>query len=237
MLNCMDFGWSDTWGPLLGFTTLFVVLHVLAIVRLEPVYARAFKLSRAAAAFILTLLGVAALIGGFSHWREAFLYQHLEGDWMRLGLLVVYGHLVADFIWMAVGKYKYGIKPRKDLIIHHGLGVVGFGAALVLEIGYAFALLTMITELLPLTTGVNAWGKRIAVDRVVQAADRARLHVLAWLRLPLWCGLLVLVVLTLLRGAGEGMLVPNLVAGIGLVGLISLDVYWMGKCREHVDFY
>ena len=237
MLDTMEFGWSDTWGPLLGFITLFVVLHVLAIVRLEPVYGRAFKLSRAGAAFILTLLGAAALVGGFGHWREAFLYHHENGDWMRLGVLVVYGHLLADFVWMGVGKLKYGIKPRKDLIIHHGLGVVGFGAALVLEIGYAFALLTMITELLPLTTGVNAWGKRIAADRVVEVADRARLHVLAWLRLPLWCGLLGLVVVGLVGGVSEGMVVPNVVAGVGLVGLISLDVYWMGKCRGHVDFY
>jgi hypothetical protein len=233
----MEFTWSNTWGPLLGFSALFVVIHVLAILRLEPVYARAFKLSRGCAALILTILGIAALVGGFEHWREAFLYRHSEGDWMRTGLLLVYGHLLADFIWMAVGKYKYGITPRKDLILHHGLGVVGFGAALALGIGYAFGLLTMITELLPLTTGVNAWGKRIAVSRVVEAADRARLHVLAWLRLPLWISLLVLVVLSLVEGAGEGMFLPYLVAGSGLVGLISLDVYWMGKCREHVDFY
>jgi hypothetical protein len=138
---------------------------------------------------------------------------------------------------MAVGKYKYGITPRKDLIIHHGLGVVGFGAALVLEIGYAFALLTMITELLPLSTGVNAWGKRIAVSRVVEASDRARLHVLAWLRLPLWTSLFALVVLTLIHGAEPGMLIAYIVAGTGLVGLISLDVFWMGKCLRHVDFY
>jgi hypothetical protein len=237
MLAIMEFGWSDTWGPILGFTALFVVIHVLAVIRVEPAYSRAFKLSRAGAALILTILGIAAFVGGFEHWREAFLYRHQQGDWMRTGLLLVYGHLLADFIWMAVGKYKYGITPRKDLIIHHGLGVVGFGAALVLEIGYAFALLTMITELLPLSTGVNAWGKRIAVSRVVEASDRARLHVLAWLRLPLWTSLFALVVLTLIHGTEPGMLIAYIVAGTGLVGLISLDVFWMGKCLRHVDFY
>ncbi len=233
----MAFGWTYTFGPILGFTAIFVLLHVLAILRVEPTYTRAFKLSRGGAALILTVLGISALIGGFEHWREAFLYRHAEADWMRTGLLAVYGHLLADFVWIAVGKVRYGIEPRKDLIIHHGLGLVGFGAALVLHIGYAFALLTMITELMPLTTGINAWGKRIAVSRVADAADRARLHVLAWLRLPLWSSLFVLVVMSLIRGAEGEMLVAYLVAGTGLLGLISLDVYWMGKCRERVDFY
>lgn len=233
----MDFGLTDTWLPLLGFIAFFVALHLLALTRLEPVYPRAFKLSRGAAAMILTGLGLAALIGGRHHWREAFLYHQEASDWMRTGLLVVYGHLLADFIWMAVGRFKYGIKPRKDLIIHHGLGVLGFGAALVLEIGYAFALLTMITELLPLTTGINAWGKRIAIPAVVDVADRARLHVLAWLRLPLWLGLFGLVVLAIFGGPTDGMRPAYLVAGVGLVGLIGLDIYWIGKCRERVDFY
>lgn len=156
---------------------------------------------------------------------------------MRTGLLAVFGHLLADFAWMAVGKWKYGISPRKDLIIHHGLGVIGFGAALVLGIGYAFGLLTMITEVLPLTTGVNAWGKRIAVTRVVVVADRARLHVLAWLRLPLWISLLVLVTKTLIEGTEEGMFLAYLVAGFGLISLIALDICWVQKCRAHVDFY
>ncbi|MBC8451227.1 MAG: hypothetical protein H8D72_00805 [Planctomycetes bacterium] len=233
----MDFGWTDTWWPLIGFTFGFVLLHVLALVRLEPVYPRAFKLSRGAAALILTALGIAALIGGFDHWREAFLYRQPSDDWMRLGLLAVYGHLLADFLWMALGRLRYGIRPRKDLILHHGLGVVGFGAALVLEMGYAFALLTMITELLPLTTGLNAWGKRVAIQKVVNAADRARLHVLAWLRIPLWIGLFVLVLMTLVTGPAEGLRPAYFVAAFGLIGLVGLDVYWIGKCRQHVDFY
>ena len=233
----MPFGWTDTWLPLLAATAFFTLLHMLALVRLEPVYPRAFKLSRGAAALVLTSLGLAALVGGFPHWREAFLYEHASDDWMRLGLIAVYGHLVSDFLWMAWGKWRYAINPRKDLMIHHGLGIVGFGAALYLEIGYAFALLTMITELLPLTTGVNAWGKRIAIPRVVDAADRARLHVLAWLRLPLWIGLLILVAFAMLSGHAEPLMLAYVVAAGGLVGLIGLDCYWIGKCRQSVDFY
>lgn len=176
----------DTWLPLLGTFSFFTFLHILAIVRVEPVFPRAFKLSRGLSAALLTLLGLGAFIDGFPHWDEAFLYHHdRSGDWMRFGMLAVYGHLLADLAWMVVGKFRFNIQPRLDLILHHLLGVVGFGVALYLRIGYALALLTMITEILPVTTGINAWGKRIAVQGVVDAADRARLHVLAWLRLPL----------------------------------------------------
>ncbi|MDF1798359.1 MAG: hypothetical protein P1V81_04215 [Planctomycetota bacterium] len=233
----MPFGLTDTWLPLLAATAFFVLLHVLAIARLEPVYPRAFKLSRGAAALVLTALGIGALVGGSSHWQEAFLYRHQPGDWMRLGLLTVYGHLLADFLWMGWGKWRFGIRPRKDLILHHGLGIVGFGAALVLEVGYAIALLTMITELLPLTTGVNAWGKRVAAPRIVDVADRARLYVLAWLRLPLWLALFGLVVLALLSGHADRLQLAYYVAGSGLLCLVALDCYWIGKCRQSVDFY
>ncbi|MBC8367532.1 hypothetical protein H8E52_08985, partial [bacterium] len=57
----MSFGWTDTYWPILGFTMVFVLLHVLAILRVEPTYTRAFKLSRGGAAFILTVLGISAL--------------------------------------------------------------------------------------------------------------------------------------------------------------------------------
>jgi len=229
--------WSQTLVPLLVATACFTALHVWTLRSVEPVYPRAFKLSRAAAAVVLTALGLAALVDGFPHWREAYIYHHEGGDWMRYGLLVVYGHLIADFIWMYVGARRHGIQPRKDLMIHHGLGIVGFGAALYLEIGYAIALVTMVTELLPLTTGLNAWGKRVAADGLVKAADRARLHVLAWLRMPLWLGLCGLSVWALARGDAGDLAPAYAIAAVGLAGLIALDVYWMQKCRASVDFY
>lgn len=229
--------WSETGLPLAAATAFFVGLHVVTLGRVEPVYPRAFKLSRAGAAVVLTALGAAALVDGFPHWREAYLYHHDDGDWMRYGLLAVCGHLVADYIWMIVGKVRHGIEPRKDLIIHHGLGVVGFGIALWMRVGYAIALVTMVTEILPLTTGINAWGKRVASEGVMRIADRARLHVLAWLRLPLWLALVGLSVWALVRGDAGDLAPAYVVAAVGLSGLVALDVYWMQKCRANVDFY
>lgn len=222
---------------LVGFTAFFTLLHAIAIANVEPVYARAFKLSRGIAAAVLTTLGILALIDAMPHWRSAFLYVHEAGDWMRYGVFCIYGHLLSDFIWMAVGRVRFGIKPRADLVLHHVLGLVGFGAALYLHVGYALALITMITELMPVTTGINALGKRIAVPALVDGAEKARLHVLVWLRLPLWLTLLTLTATVLALGNPGALLPAYLVAFGGLAGLVLLDVYWVGKCRQHVDFY
>ena len=228
---------AATLLPRAGYVGFFLLLHVLALARVEPVFPRAFKLSRAAAALVLTALGIAALISAAPHWRTAFLYLHTDGDWMRQGLLVVYGHLLADFVWMGVGMRRFKIRPRKDLILHHLLGVVGFGVALWLKVGYAVALITMITELLPVTTGLDAWGKRIAAPGLTAAACRARLHVLAWLRLPLWLLLFAAVLHVLLRGDPGDLTVAFGVAAAGLASLVALDSYWIHKCLQDVDFY
>lgn len=228
---------ADTLLPLAGYVAFFLLLHVLALARVEPVFPRAFKLSRGAAALVLTALGIAALISAAPHWRTAFLYRHEDGDWMRQGLLAVYGHLLADFMWMYVGLRRYKIEPRRDLIVHHLLGVIAFGTALWLEVGYAVALITMVTELLPVTTGIDAWSKRIAAPSLTVAASRARLHVLAWLRLPLWLLLLALMLHVLLRGEPGELLPAFAVAAGGLAALVALDAYWIRKCLEDVDFY
>jgi hypothetical protein len=63
------------------------------------------------------------------------------------------------------------------------------------------------------------------------------LHVLAWLRLPLWVLLCGLSTWTLVRGDAGDLQAAYTIAAVGLVGLIALDLYWMKKCRENVDFY
>jgi hypothetical protein len=223
--------------PLVAYAGFFLALHVLALARVEPVYPRAFKLSRAVAALLLTVLGVAALIAAAPQWRAAFLYRHEDGDWMRQGVLAVCGHWLADFAWMTVGWRRFRVAPRHDLILHHLLGLVAFGVALVLEVGYALALVTMVTELLPVTTGLDAWSKRIASPGLGAAATRARLHVLAWLRLPLWLALLALVLHVLVRGDPGELRAAFVLTAAGLVCLIALDAYWFRKCAQEADSY
>ncbi|KAA3606691.1 MAG: hypothetical protein DWQ01_16885 [Planctomycetota bacterium] len=226
----------QTWLPLLGFTAFFLILHAVAM-RWESAWPRAFKLSRGMAAFLLTVLGFAALMAGFEHWPQAFLYHHPEDDWMRLGLLVVMAHLLSDFLWMGVGTYRHGITQRRDLIVHHGVGIVAYAFALHLRVGYALSLVAMTTELMPVTTGLHALGKKMSWDGVVQLSDRARLYLLIGFRLPVWVILFVLVSRVLFLGEPGDLALPFSVALAGTIGLICLDVYWIRKALNNLDFY
>ena len=182
---------------------------------------------------MLTLLGIAALADAYPHWDKAFLYRHPPGDWMRIGLLIVYGHLIADFLWMGWSRWRHAIRPRKDLIIHHGLGLLGYGYALAIDTGYAICLVTMITEVMPVTSGFGALGKTLGRPSMVEAAGRARLQVLTWLRMPVWLALFALVVRVILAGeVPEGLGPAFAVAFCGLLGLMGLDTYWIVKSRQ-----
>ncbi len=216
---------------------LFTAVHAVVLSLVEPYWPRAFQISRGLAAVALTALGLAALVDAFPEWPRAFLYRNAPDDWMRQGVAVVLGHLLADFLWMFQGARFHGIRPRRDLIIHHGLGVIGFGASLVLGIGHALALLTMITEILPITTGLNAWARRTGNETLQRRADRLRLHSLAWGRIPLWVFLEVVVLQALIRGEDPGLSLGRWIAAAGLLALLVLDFYWLGKCRQRVDFY
>ncbi|MGB0685384.1 MAG: hypothetical protein ACPGQD_04245, partial [Planctomycetota bacterium] len=116
--------------PLLLYLAFFTVLHVVAQGAITRHYHRAFKISRGVAAGILTIIGFTALAFSLDHWRDAFLFAQDYRDggrdfWMWHGLLIVLAHMLSDFLWMAWGKWRYDITPRKDLMLHHGLGIVG----------------------------------------------------------------------------------------------------------------
>jgi hypothetical protein len=181
---------------------------------------------------LLVSLGLAALIDGADHWRSAFVYRHQNGDWMDLALLAVYGHLVADCIWMVAGTLWFGMRIRRDLLIHHGLGLIAFGFALYLHVGYAIALIAMTTEVLPVTTGLGALGKHLNLSSLVDVAERLHFHVLAWFRVPLWSLLLLLTIDVLLDNRADDLYLAFVVVASGLVLLIMLDLYWIRECRQ-----
>lgn len=222
--------------PLLTYTGLFTVLHVVFLTGVSPDYHRAFKLSRAIPAAILTTIGLIAAFMAIGHWNEAFLYRHdpsvATGDYfMWHGMLIVMGHLLSDFLWMAYGLVARGIIPRLDLIIHHGICLACFSYALWKEVGFALCLISLVSELMPVTTGISGWGQHIGRKDVMELADRVRLKVLIWWRRPLWFFLAALTARSILSGEiPEGFGLAFSIAVVGFTTLIFLDKYWIAKC-------
>lgn len=212
-------------------TAVFTAIHLGVGKRVEANFSRAFKLSRGVAAVTLTLVGTAGLLIDLPNWRQAFLVRHPEDSVLRWGVILAYGHLVSDFIWMAWGRWRAGVVPRTDLLIHHGLGALAYAYALEIQVGYGLVMLSLASELMPCFTGLEAWGKHKERDAVVRRAARARLVVLLSWRIPLWTLALVLCVLLFVDGRYPAELRFPLQFSIAcLVMLLGLDLYWVRKC-------
>jgi len=219
--------------PAIGVATAaFTLVHFWMLGRVEGGYPRAFKLSRGIAAVILTLIGFAGLILALPEWRDAFLVHQGEGDeLLRWGVIISYGHLLSDFVWMAYGKSRFQITPRRDLIFHHGLGAAAFAYALHIEVGYGMVMLAMATEVMPCFTGLEAFGKHKRSASIQRLAARARLLVLAFWRIPLWLSALVLCVWNLSEGSyPDDLHFVFQFSTACVIMLLCLDSYWMRKC-------
>jgi hypothetical protein len=212
-------------------TAAFTAVHAWVRSRLEPDFHRAFRLSRGFAAVLLTIVGFCGLLVALPHWREGFLYRHEADDWMLWGVALAYGHLLSDFIWMAVGYKKDGIRPRADLLIHHGLAAVAYAYAMTVSIGYGVVLLSLASELMPCFTGLEAWGKYKKSPATQLHAARARLLVLIFWRIPLWSFSLAMYIHTIQVGEfAPGLETPTKFVAASFVLLLGLDLYWVRKC-------
>lgn len=212
---------------------VFLALHVVLWRTREPDYERAFKMARGVAALTLTAVGFAGLIGALPHWNVGFLYEHAASGWMIVGVSIAYGHLLADFVSMAYGRFVLGKPQRVDLIAHHGLGLLAYGVSMHLGLGHALVLISLASEIMPCCTGLEAWGRHLARPQWEVFAAKLRLRVLVAWRLPLWAAVVTLLV----RAVALDTLAPELRAVAWFVLaclaiLIGLDVYWVRKCVD-----
>lgn len=218
------------------YTAFFVAVHAWFLYGINPDYHRAFKLSRGIAAAILTSIGIAAAIVGIQHWDQAYLYRHYPeqslGDlWMWHGMLVVLAHIVSDFLWMLHGRLTRGIIPRNDLVIHHGVCLLAFCYALWKDVGFAVCLIALVSELMPVTSGLGGWGQHKNRPDLIEKANVARLRVLVWWRRPLWFIMAFLTGRAIFIGKVEdGLEIAFGIAAVGFTTLIFLDKYWIKKC-------
>jgi hypothetical protein len=213
------------------FTVFFTAAHAWVQVRIEPDFNRAFKLSRGLAAVTLTVVGFVGVLSAIEHWQTGFLYSHEPGDLLRWGVALAYGHLLSDFIWMARGQKLHQIKPRRDLLIHHGLGTIAYAYAMIAEVGYALVMLSLASEIMPCFTGLEAWGKHRDRPGTQLLAARARLLVLMFWRIPLWAFALTMLWHTATSGGmQEGLEFIYKFSIACLTFLLGLDLYWVNKC-------
>jgi hypothetical protein len=217
------------------FVAFFIVLHVGFLRLPKSNFSRAMKLSRGVAAVILSVVGFYGLFADLSQWQSAFIFHHDQGSILERNLhfcmLVCMGHFVADLLWLAWGNVRYGTAPRNDLIIHHLLGVVAFGYALQNELAYVACLITMVSEVMPVTTGIAAYGQRVQNMSIVRFANRWRLRLLVWWRVPLWSAMAVLSIRALIIGGyPQDLFVPYVLSTCGFSGLLLLDRFWIKKC-------
>lgn len=221
---------------LFAYTGFFVLVHTWFLLRVNPNYHRSFQLSRGLAAAVLTAIGLTAAVVGIGHWNEAYLYHHypqkIAGDWwMWQGVLVVMGHILSDFAWMGYGRMSRGIIPRTDLVIHHLVVLGTFGYALWKDVGFAVCLIALVSELMPVTSGISGWGQHKERPQLVERANKARLWVLIYWRRPLWFIMAFLTGRAILLGnVADGLGIAFGIAAVGFTTLIFLDKYWIKKC-------
>jgi hypothetical protein len=214
-----------------AFTAVFTAVHAWVRLRIEPDFHRAFRLSRGFAAILLTTVGFCGLLVALPQWRVGFLYRHDADDWMVWGVALAYGHLLSDFIWMAIGYKTDRIKPRADLLIHHSLAAIGYAYAMIVSIGYGVVLLSLASELMPCFTGLEAWGKFKQNQATQLRAARARLVVLILWRIPLWSFSLAMYIHTIQGGVfAPGLETPTKFVAASFILLLGLDLYWVRKC-------
>ncbi len=66
------------------------------------------------------------------------------------------GHFAADFFLLAWGWFTARAPPRRDLLVHHALGLVAALLTLAYPIAAPLYLVLFTTELMPITTALSA---------------------------------------------------------------------------------
>lgn len=201
----------------------------------ERSFARNLKVSRGFAAAVLVATGIASIVQWWPLWDRAFLVSHAAGtgDLTQTWALQVFvGHLVADILWIAAGKILSETRAKRDLVIHHLLGLAACAAAWWLEAGYAVIGVILVSEGLPVLTGIGAWARNRRDRGLEHRVLKTSLGFILLFRMPLW----LFVGGTLAAGlvAGTAPAIHRTLAPIAFPAILFvmvLDVYW---CRTYV---
>lgn len=207
-------------------TLFFLALHFAVRKTAALRFDVDLKLSRGIAALLLVAIGFYALYRWFPLWRQIFLVQHEPGTVASYVVALIAGHFLADFLWLAYGVWL-GNEPRRDLILHHLLGIAVCAVAFYAEAGYAAIAVGMTTEMLPVATGVDGLGQARGDLRWRRAAARLGLAVLWGWRIPCWIFLFAMTSWLLRTGnAIEPLRWVYPIALAVALAVTAFDLYW-----------
>lgn len=210
----------------------FLTLHAVFRRWLAAPFHLQLKISRGIASVILVAVGLYSLHAFFPLWRHAFLDPQPAGSFATTVVAFLCGHLVADLLWLGYGAVAVASSPRRDLVIHHLLGLAVCGLSLGLGFGQALIAIALTAEAMPVATGLGALGRVAESARLEHAAATGGFLVLLLWRLPAWLLVLAACFQALLRpGIGvvpQGFYVLCVVVAAALV---ALDLFWVGRYR------
>lgn len=208
----------------------FVALHLLVAMAVRQPFHVNLKLSRGLAALALAAVGFYSLVRWFPLWRHAFLVRHDHHSALFTIVCFLAGHLLADLLWIAYGHWFAASKAKSDLVIHHLFGVAACCCAFHFQAGYALLAVAMTTEMMPLATGVGAWGQATENGRIERGVWRTSLLMLVGWRIPFWTFVLVMVSWRLVAGSlPESLNAVYLICLAALFFVVFLDVYWIAE--------
>lgn len=211
----------------------FLVLHAAVAWRARQPFAATFKLARGIASVMLAAIGFYALF----HWSElaraGYMGRHDADTQADVLMHFIFGHFIADFILLGWGWWREGARPRPDLVIHHGLGLLAVWVMKHYLIGHALFLVLFTTEMMPVTSGLAAWAALKRNAALERRAQQLRLAVLTLWRLPLWFVIGALMIYNLFVLTAEPLLAVGYRFSLGfLVITLSLDSFWIHQCVQ-----
>jgi hypothetical protein len=207
-------------------TLSFLALHFVVEKLTGQPFASAFRMGRGLASAVLTGVGFFGLFYYRAAWSTVYVLAAPDELALRLALVPV-GHLLADFILLTYGFVVARSSPRKDLLAHHLMALVAAAATFRYPIAAPQFLVVFTSELMPVTSGVTAFGsyrRNLSLERL---GARLRLVVLLGWRLPLWLLVAAQIALVVTLGnPSRQMKAIYAFSSAFLLVVLSLDAFW-----------
>lgn len=212
---------------LLGSIAACLLLHLIVHKFSGRPFAVNLKLSRGIMALLMVVAALYVLWRHFDLWPKIFLVEQPGLSLTSYLVSAFFGHLLADLVWLGFG-LRFGARPRLDLIVHHVLGVIMCAVAFHFEAGYILIMVSLVSEILPVVTGISGMGEALGRTAVKRLSAWLGLLAILVVRLPLW-GFFFVRILILMR-TGQTVASLNWIYSFGLAILLAvslLEVFWI----------